>query len=157
MCIYIERESEREREREKEKEREWEREICIFGGLLLFALLQAAVDSYSAGIVLMPQNHVLWSNRATCFSALTNWRRCQEDAQRVTQLMPDYPKGPPRRGFSGLLRSFVCAIAQMDESGIQHRISTALCYCHSCLTSLMDLWDSSVNSVCGISWMVVIA
>jgi len=41
----------------------------------------------------MPTNHLLWGNRATCFAVLNNWARCQEDAQRVTELQPTSPKG----------------------------------------------------------------
>lgn len=53
----------------------------------------AAIERYSAGILVMPTNHLLWGNRATCFAVLNNWARCQEDAQRVTELQPTSPKG----------------------------------------------------------------
>lgn len=71
---------------------------------------QAAIEKYSAGISLAPRNHLLWSNRATCFAALGNWARCQEDSLRVTLLRPDYAKG-----WVLLVRS-LCIQGSLDDA-----------------------------------------
>lgn len=54
---------------------------------------QAALNAYSAGIRVAPQDHRLLSNRALCHAALFDWRHCQEDALRVTQINPHFMKG----------------------------------------------------------------
>eukprot|EP00439_Symbiodinium_sp_Y106_P050215 s5030_g6.t1 len=75
---------------------------------------QAAIERYSEGISLAPQDgrmyhqlsikscaatsfasqdHRLRSNRALCYSALKDWAKCREDAATVVELKPDFMKG----------------------------------------------------------------
>mmetsp|Transcript_39534 Transcript_39534/g.91387 ORF Transcript_39534/g.91387 Transcript_39534/m.91387 type:complete len:377 (-) Transcript_39534:92-1222(-) len=54
---------------------------------------QAAIDKYTEGIDLAPQDHRIRSNRALCYSALKDWAKCKEDATAVVDLKPDFMKG----------------------------------------------------------------
>merc|ERR1719444_535381 len=57
-------------------------------GLIATATYEAAIAKYTEGLRLAPQQHLLWTNRALCFSALSNWSRCRADALQATRLQP---------------------------------------------------------------------
>lgn len=78
---------------------------------------QTAAEKYSAAIALTPQNHVLWSNRSTCFAMLGNFSRSQEDALRVTQLSPNFVKGWV------LLVKALCELESQDEARKQLEVA----------------------------------
>jgi len=52
-----------------------------------------AMDQYSKGLDVMPEDHKLWSNRSLCYLAVEDWRRAREDADRCVKLRPDFMKG----------------------------------------------------------------
>ncbi|CAE8732693.1 unnamed protein product, partial [Polarella glacialis] len=54
---------------------------------------QAAIDKYSEGVQLAPQDHRIRSNRALCYCSLKDWTRCRDDSMVVIQLKPDFMKG----------------------------------------------------------------
>mmetsp|Transcript_148293 Transcript_148293/g.261691 ORF Transcript_148293/g.261691 Transcript_148293/m.261691 type:complete len:461 (-) Transcript_148293:116-1498(-) len=81
---------------------------------------QAAVEKYSAAIALTPKNHLLWSNRSTCFAMLGNFSRSQEDASRVTQLSPNFAKG-----WVLLVRA-LCELNSQDEARKQLEVALQL-------------------------------
>eukprot|EP00747_Dinoflagellata_sp_TGD_P185254 gnl/TRDRNA2_/TRDRNA2_41701_c0_seq1.p1 gnl/TRDRNA2_/TRDRNA2_41701_c0~~gnl/TRDRNA2_/TRDRNA2_41701_c0_seq1.p1 ORF type:complete len:483 (+),score=83.78 gnl/TRDRNA2_/TRDRNA2_41701_c0_seq1:57-1451(+) len=54
---------------------------------------QEAIDLYSKAIGLAAYDHRCFSNRALCYQALEDWKRCKEDAQQCTKLKPDFMKG----------------------------------------------------------------
>jgi stress-induced-phosphoprotein 1 len=56
-----------------------------------------AVALFSQAIAVDPQNHVLWSNRSGAYCSLKRYEEALSDAERVTELRPDWPKGWSRK------------------------------------------------------------
>lgn len=54
---------------------------------------RAAIAKYTQGIELTPTDHRLYSNRGMCYLAIKDWANCHADAQRATNLKPDFMKG----------------------------------------------------------------
>lgn len=57
-----------------------------------------AVDKFSQAIELDPTNHVLYSNRSGAYASLKQWDKALEDADKTTQIKPDWAKGWGRKG-----------------------------------------------------------
>ncbi|KAI9734242.1 MAG: Hsp90 cochaperone [Cirrosporium novae-zelandiae] len=57
-----------------------------------------AVELFSKAIEIDPQNHVLYSNRSGAYASQKNFNKALEDAQKVTEIKPDWPKGWGRKG-----------------------------------------------------------
>lgn len=57
-----------------------------------------AVDKFSQAIELDPTNHVLYSNRSGAYASLKQWDKALEDAEKTTQIKPDWAKGWGRKG-----------------------------------------------------------
>ncbi|KMU90421.1 heat shock protein STI1 [Coccidioides immitis H538.4] len=57
-----------------------------------------AVEKFSAAIELDSSNHVLYSNRSGAYASLKNFDKALEDANKTTELKPDWPKGWGRKG-----------------------------------------------------------
>jgi len=75
------------------------KEMTRGGGMNLSAvqeglkLYRAAMQQYTTAAALTPNDHRLFSNRAICYLAVEDLPRCREDAQRCTELRPDFAKG----------------------------------------------------------------
>jgi len=54
---------------------------------------QEAIEWYTKGLELDQLEHRFWSNRALCYSAVEDWRRCKDDARQCIRLKPDFMKG----------------------------------------------------------------
>ncbi|XP_048458872.1 E3 ubiquitin-protein ligase TTC3 [Rhincodon typus] len=54
---------------------------------------EAAVSWYSKAIDLRPDNHILYGNRALCFSRIENYGKALGDGKRAIVLKPNWPKG----------------------------------------------------------------
>ncbi|KAK8250569.1 hypothetical protein HDK77DRAFT_461272 [Phyllosticta capitalensis] len=57
-----------------------------------------AIDKFTQAIELDPQNHVLYSNRSGCFASMKDFEHAYQDAEKTTQLKPDWAKGWSRKG-----------------------------------------------------------
>ncbi|KAI9823272.1 MAG: Hsp90 cochaperone [Phylliscum demangeonii] len=57
-----------------------------------------AVEKFSDAISLEPTNHVLYSNRSGAYASLKDFAGALEDAEKVTQIKPDWAKGWTRKG-----------------------------------------------------------
>ena len=62
---------------------------------------QEALDEYSKGIELMPENHVLYSNRAAVLAhkAVARFEDALTDANHCVELSPTWVKGYVSRSF----------------------------------------------------------
>eukprot|EP01129_Flabellula_baltica_P009159 TRINITY_DN3696_c0_g1_i1.p1 TRINITY_DN3696_c0_g1~~TRINITY_DN3696_c0_g1_i1.p1 ORF type:complete len:396 (+),score=134.34 TRINITY_DN3696_c0_g1_i1:67-1188(+) len=58
-----------------------------------------AVTLLSDAIELTPDNHVLYSNRAASYMALSNWDLALEDCNKCIELADDFTKGHYRKGL----------------------------------------------------------
>lgn len=57
-----------------------------------------AITHFTDAIATDPSNHVLFSNRSAAYASLQQYQTALEDALKVTQLKPDWPKGYSRLG-----------------------------------------------------------
>lgn len=55
-------------------------------------------EKFTQAIELDPTNHVLYSNRSGSYASLKNYNKALEDAVKVTEIKPDWPKGWTRKG-----------------------------------------------------------
>lgn len=57
-----------------------------------------AVDKFSQAIELDPTNHVLYSNRSGAYASLKEYQKALDDAEKTTEIKPDWAKGWGRKG-----------------------------------------------------------
>lgn len=55
-------------------------------------------DKFSQAIALDPANHILYSNRSAAYASKKEWDNALKDAEKTTELKPDWPKGWGRKG-----------------------------------------------------------
>ena len=55
-------------------------------------------DKFSQAIAIEPGNHVLYSNRSGAYASMKNYDKALEDANKTTELKPDWAKGWGRKG-----------------------------------------------------------
>jgi len=59
---------------------------------------KTAIDKFSQAIELDPTNHVLYSNRSGAYASLKDYQAALEDANKTTEIKPDWAKGWGRKG-----------------------------------------------------------
>ncbi|MCJ1442916.1 MAG: Hsp90 cochaperone [Stictis urceolatum] len=59
---------------------------------------EEAIDKFSQAIAIEPSNHVLYSNRSGAHASMKNYEQALEDANKTTELKPDWAKGYGRKG-----------------------------------------------------------
>lgn len=59
---------------------------------------EEAVERFTSGIEIDPENHVLYSNRSAAYASLSRYEEALVDAKKVTEIKPDWPKGWSRVG-----------------------------------------------------------
>ncbi|KAI0433884.1 hypothetical protein F5Y09DRAFT_31514 [Xylaria sp. FL1042] len=57
-----------------------------------------AIDAFTKAIELAPENHVLYSNRSAAYASKKDWTNALADAEKTTQIKPDWPRGWGRKG-----------------------------------------------------------
>ncbi|KAE8349222.1 hypothetical protein BDV28DRAFT_141668 [Aspergillus coremiiformis] len=57
-----------------------------------------AIDKFTQAIEIEPQNHILYSNRSAVYSAQFEYQKALEDANKATEIKPDWSKGWQRKG-----------------------------------------------------------
>ncbi|KAL8766136.1 MAG: hypothetical protein Q9209_006976 [Squamulea sp. 1 TL-2023] len=57
-----------------------------------------AINKFSKAIDIEPENHVLYSNRSGAYASLKNFEKALEDANKTTNIKPDWAKGWGRKG-----------------------------------------------------------
>lgn len=66
--------------------------------ILNFIETDASSDKFSQAIELDPSNHVLYSNRSGAYASLKSYEKALEDANKTTEIKPDWAKGWGRKG-----------------------------------------------------------
>ena len=65
---------------------------------LLRPLLMSNSEKFSQAIELQPTNHILYSNRSAAYTSKKDFQKALEDANKTTELKPDWSKGWGRKG-----------------------------------------------------------
>lgn len=67
-----------------------------------FAILEYTLtyssNKFSQAIELEPTNHVLYSNRSGAYASKKDFDKALEDANKTTEIKPDWAKGWGRKG-----------------------------------------------------------
>ncbi|KAK3694489.1 hypothetical protein B0T22DRAFT_452619 [Podospora appendiculata] len=56
-----------------------------------------AIEKFTQAIELAPDNHILYSNRSAAYASKKEWDNALKDAEKTTELKPDWPKGWGRK------------------------------------------------------------
>jgi len=76
----------------------------------------AAVKKYSESVVCNPEDHVVYSNRAACYTKLTAFQDGLKDVETCLKLCPTFAKAYSRRGaIEFFLREFDKALRSYEE------------------------------------------
>ncbi|KAH7066122.1 hypothetical protein BKA63DRAFT_425975 [Paraphoma chrysanthemicola] len=57
-----------------------------------------SIEKFTQAIELDPTNHVLYSNRSGAYASLRDWEKALTDANKTTEIKPDWAKGWGRKG-----------------------------------------------------------
>ena len=60
---------------------------------------EQAINLLTEAIELNPENHVLYSNRAAAYMAITDWENAIEDTDKCIELNDEFTKGFYRKGL----------------------------------------------------------
>ena len=77
------------------------RKLCTYlssFSTLLLASLTFNSEKFSQAIEIEPTNHVLYSNRSGAYASLKDFDKALTDANKTTEIKPDWAKGWSRKG-----------------------------------------------------------
>ncbi|KAI5922085.1 hypothetical protein F4810DRAFT_675451 [Camillea tinctor] len=57
-----------------------------------------AIEAFTKAIELDSTNHVLYSNRSAAYASKKDWANALKDAEKTTEIKPDWPRGWGRKG-----------------------------------------------------------
>lgn len=63
-----------------------------------YLLFCAYSDKFTQAIALTPENHILYSNRSAAYASKKDYANALKDAEKTTEIKPDWPKGWSRKG-----------------------------------------------------------
>lgn len=55
-------------------------------------------DKFTQAIKIEPTNHILYSNRSAAYASKKDYQNALNDAEKVTEIKPDWAKGWGRKG-----------------------------------------------------------
>ncbi|KAK9903222.1 hypothetical protein WJX75_000014 [Coccomyxa subellipsoidea] len=77
---------------------------------------EEAIEHFTEGIKVDPGNHVLYSNRSASLASLRRYKEALEDANKVVEIKPDWPKGYSRVGAAAIgAQDYDAAIAAYEK------------------------------------------
>lgn len=62
--------------------------------------LRLLSDKFSQALETQSEDHVLYSNRSAAYASLKNYDKALEDANKTTEIKPDWAKGWGRKGVA---------------------------------------------------------
>ena len=81
---------------------------------------EGAVEWYSKGIQIDPNNHILYSNRSAAYLSMNNFNSALEDAEKCISLNPSWDKGYSRK--------FAVLEAMHDLNGCEDILNKGIYY-----------------------------
>lgn len=61
---------------------------------------KAAIRHYTMAVNMVPEDGVYYSNRSAAYCGVGQYKDALKDAQKCTELKPEWPKGYARKGFA---------------------------------------------------------
>lgn len=84
-----------------------------------------AIDKFSQAIALQPDNHILYSNRSAAYASKKQWNNALEDAEKTTEMKPDWAKGWGRKGAALHGKGDLVGANDAYEEGLKHDSNNA--------------------------------
>ncbi len=74
---------------------------------------------FTDAIALTPTNHILYSNRSAAYASQKDWDLALQDAEKTTELKPDWPKGWGRKGTALYGKRDLVAAYEAYQEGLK--------------------------------------
>ncbi|RMJ08275.1 hypothetical protein CDV36_012134 [Fusarium kuroshium] len=84
-----------------------------------------AVAKFSEAIAIQPENHILYSNRSAAYASKKDWDNALKDAEKTTEIKPDWAKGWGRKGAALHGQGDLLAANDAYEEGLKHDANNA--------------------------------
>lgn len=84
-----------------------------------------AIDKFTQAIALQPENHILYSNRSAAYASKKDWDNALQDADKTTQIKPDWAKGWGRKGAALHGKGDLLGANDAYEEGLKHDANKA--------------------------------
>lgn len=78
-----------------------------------------AIDKFTQAIEIQPENHILYSNRSAAYASKKDWANALKDAEKTTEIKPDWAKGWGRKGTALHGNGDLLGAAEAYESGLK--------------------------------------
>ncbi|CAI6081430.1 unnamed protein product [Clonostachys chloroleuca] len=78
-----------------------------------------AIDKFTQAIALQPENHILYSNRSAAYASKKEWDNALRDAEKTTEIKPDWAKGYGRKGAALHGKGDLVAAHDAYEAGLK--------------------------------------
>lgn len=82
-------------------------------------------EKFTEAIAIQPENHILYSNRSAAFASKKDWDAALKDAEKTTELKPDWPKGWGRKGAALHGKGDLLGANDAYEEGLKHDANSA--------------------------------
>ncbi|QYS96967.1 hypothetical protein H0G86_004204 [Trichoderma simmonsii] len=79
-----------------------------------------AIDKFTQAIALQPENHILYSNRSAAYASKKDWDNALKDAEKTTEIKPDWAKGWGRKGAALHGKGDLLGANDAYEAGLKH-------------------------------------
>ncbi|KAI1374340.1 heat shock protein [Hypoxylon crocopeplum] len=79
-----------------------------------------AVDAFTKAISIDPSNHILYSNRSAAYASKKDWANALKDAEKTTEIKPDWPRGWGRKGAALHGSGDLLGANDAYEEGLKH-------------------------------------
>ncbi|PTD11267.1 Heat shock protein sti1 [Fusarium culmorum] len=84
-----------------------------------------AVAKFTEAIAIQPENHILYSNRSAAYASKKDWEHALQDAEKTTEIKPDWAKGWGRKGAALHGQGDLLGANDAYEEGLKHDANNA--------------------------------
>ncbi|KAF4968984.1 hypothetical protein FZEAL_10312 [Fusarium zealandicum] len=102
-----------------------------------------AVAKFTEAIEIQPENHILYSNRSAAYASKKDWDNALKDAEKTTEIKPDWAKGYGRKGAALHGQGDLLGANDAYEEGLKHDANNA--QLKSGLSSVKKAMESEVG------------
>ncbi|ORY57764.1 uncharacterized protein BCR38DRAFT_448605 [Pseudomassariella vexata] len=79
-----------------------------------------AIDAFTQAIAIDGSNHVFYSNRSAAYASKRDWDNALKDAEKTTEIKPDWPRGWGRKGAALHGKGDLLGANDAYEEGLKH-------------------------------------